>query len=108
MKKNILTILLLSMTLAPLAQMPLRAQVATTTARLEEQNMSDDDFDDFFGEPTAESVAPKKRKKKWSRLQLFMVQLGVAVALRAQSFCQWLSAVWAYLTSWVIREKEGA
>lgn len=109
MKKNILTILLFSLALSPLALVPINDERSGHAALCrDEQKIEEEEFDDFFGEPDVASVRPQKKKKKWSRLKVFMVQLGVAVALRTQTLMQWLGSIWAYLVSWVIREKDVA
>lgn len=67
-----------------------------------------DEFENFFCTENTCDEAPRVEKAKPSRLQLAMIRLGVAVALRVESCCITLHSFYKYLLSWIGYEKRKA
>lgn len=67
-----------------------------------------DEFEDFFRPDDEDVDAPRQQKPKLSRMQLVMIRLGVAVALRVENCYDSMCAMYRYLKSWVISEKRKA
>ena len=67
-----------------------------------------DEFEDFFCAENVDDEKPRTEKIKPSRMQLAMIRLGVAIALRVESVYDTLRACYRYAISWMGYEQRKA